>query len=88
MKWSTIVLSLIVSTQIMAQEKEMAPAFLGSTKLARHYTDVDAINFSTPKCGLSQIQLHINNRPADIDHVFVQYGNGMTDEKIVRERCL
>ena len=86
MKWFTMILALFVSTQIFANEKEMAPVFLGSTKLARHYTDIDAIEFKFPKCGVSEIQLNINNRPADIDHVFVQYGSGFTDEKILRER--
>lgn len=86
MKLSTLLLALIVSTQVLAEEKIMEPALLGSTKLARHYTDVDSIDFKIPKCGVSEIQLHINNRPADIDHVFIQYGNGITDEKIVRER--
>lgn len=86
MKLSTLVLALIVSTQILAEEKVMEPVLLGSTKLARHYTDMDSINFKIPKCGLSEIQLHINNRPSDIDHVFIQYGNGNTDEKVVRER--
>ncbi len=87
MKWSTIAaLSLIISTQLFAVDKVKGLEILGSTKLARHHTDVDAIIFKELKCGLSEIQLKITDRPADIDHIYVQYGNGNFDELIVRDR--
>jgi Protein of unknown function (DUF2541) len=87
MKWSTIAaFTLIMSTQLFAQDKVMGPELLGTTKLARHHTDVDAIRFGELKCGLSEIQLKITDRPADIDHIYVQYGNGNFDELVVRDR--
>ena len=61
-----------------------AESFLGATTLARHHTDVDSLNVY--KCGLKEIKLRADKRPADIDHVFVEYGNGMPDELEVRDR--
>jgi len=87
MKWSTIAMFLLtISSQAMSFDKIMQPEPLGSTKLARHYTDTDDIKFEELKCGLSEVQLQITNRPADIDHIYVQYGNGNFDELNVRER--
>ena len=69
---------------LLSIQSSYAEVFLGATPLARHHTDVDSLNIY--KCGLKEIKLRADLRPADIDHVFVEYGNGMPDELEVRNR--
>lgn len=72
--------ALLVTVEASASE------FLGKTRLARHRDDVDAINFVIPKCGFSELKLTVDVRPADIDHVAVQFANGNWDYLHVRDR--
>ncbi len=75
-----LLLSAFASMAFSAQ----AEVLLGSTKLARHHTDIDFIKAN--KCGLSEIQIRVEQRAADIEHIYVEYGNGMPDELEVRDR--
>jgi hypothetical protein len=63
-----------------------AAEFLGKTRLARHRDDRDLIHFVVPKCGISEVQLQVDVRPAEIDHVAVQFANGNWDYLAVRDR--
>lgn len=79
-KFAFIIFFIFVSTLSFAGE------LLGTTKLARHRDDTDLIRFTPVRCGLSEVRLQVNVRAAEIDHLAVQYANGMWDELSVRER--
>lgn len=80
----TLLLTLTMTSVFAAPVREKI--LLGETHLARHYTDLDVIQLSPVKCSLSKIQLKVKKRPAEIDHVAIQYGNGNWDYIVVRER--
>ena len=79
-QFALIALLSLTSTFSFASE------LLGTTKLARHRDDADVIRLTPVRCGLSEIQLKVNVRAAEIDHLAVQYANGMWDELTVRDR--
>jgi len=81
MKWSIVFSVFALITNI-----SFASELLGTTKLARHRDDVDVIRLQPLRCGLSEVRLQVNVRAAEIDHLAVQYGNGMWDELVIRDR--
>ena len=76
----------LIALLTMISSISFASELLGTTKLARHRDDSDLIRLTPVRCGLSEVRLQVNVRAAEIDHLAVQYANGMWDELSVRER--
>ena len=68
-KMKLMLIALTMTTGLSAQAAQL----LGSTHLARHYTDLDVIKMTPAKCGLKKIKLKVTKRKADIEEIAVQY---------------
>ncbi|MCE3012145.1 MAG: DUF2541 family protein [Proteobacteria bacterium] len=76
----------LIALLTMISSISFASELLGTTKLARHRDDADLIRLTPVRCGLSEVRLQVNVRAAEIDHLAVQYANGMWDELSLRDR--
>jgi len=59
---------------------------LGSTRLSKAENNVDVLAFASCRADIRALQLRLRKGNAEIEHVWVRFGNGQRVELSVRDR--
>jgi hypothetical protein len=79
-------LSLSATLLLLASAHAQAERYLGATLLTRAENDVDVLRFAPCRADVREVQLRVRKSNAEINAVWVQFGNGERQTLEVRNR--